>query len=98
MRLRIGLACLWAGAVCAGIPELEEGVYIQGANGPLTVNYFTTPSVIDWNNDGKKDLLVGQFTSGNIWLFLNQGTDARPAFGAGSKVVAGSSPITTSYG
>jgi hypothetical protein len=98
MKLTIGLACLWTGAVCAAIPELEEGVYIQSGNGPLTVNYFTAPSVIDWNNDGKKDLLVGQFTSGYVWLFLNQGTDAQPAFGAGQKVLVGSQPITTSYG
>ena len=95
MKLTFGLACLSAAAACAAIPELDEGVYIQSGSGPLTVKYFTAPSVIDWNNDGKKDLLIGQFTSGNVWLFLNQGTDAQPAFGAGQKVPAGGSAITT---
>ena len=97
-KLTIGLACVWAGAVCAAIPELDEGVYIQSGSGPLTVKYFTAPSVIDWNNDGKKDLLIGQFNNGNVWLFLNQGTDAQPAFGAGQRLVVGGAYITTTYG
>jgi hypothetical protein len=97
-KLTMVLGCLWAGAAGAGVPELEPGVYLQGTSGPLTVNYFTAPSVIDWNNDGKKDLLVGQFDYGYVWLFLNQGTDAQPAFGARQQVRVGSSPITTSYG
>jgi hypothetical protein len=98
MKPIIGLACLWAGAVCAAIPELDEGVYIQSGSGPLTVKYFTAPSVIDWNNDGKKDLLIGQFNNGNIWLFLNQGTDAQPAFSGGQRLLVGGANITTSYG
>ena len=98
MRLTIGLACLWAGAVSAAIPELEEGVYIRSGSGPLAADYVPTPSVIDWNNDGKEDLLVGQFSNGNIWLFLNQGTDAQPAFGSGQRLQAGGASITTSYG
>ena len=53
---------------------------------------------MDWNNDGKKDLLVGQYSNGNIWLFLNQGTDVQPAFGSGQKLQAGGANITTSYG
>jgi hypothetical protein len=98
MKLTIGLVCLSAGAVCAGIPELDEGVYIQSGGGPLEVSSYSAPSVMDWDNDGRKDLLVGQFSNGNIWLFLNQGTDARPTFGSGQKVQAGGVNITTSYG
>ncbi len=98
MMRRIALAFLWVGAAYAAVPELEEGVYVQSGNGPLTVKYFTAPSVIDWNNDGRKDLLVGQFTYGNVWLFLNQGLDAQPVFGAGQQVKVGTTPITTTYG
>ncbi len=98
MKLTIGLACFWAGAACAAIPELEDGVYLQSGSGPLTVKYYTAPSVIDWNSDGRKDLLVGQFTGGYVWLFLNQGTDAQPALGAGQQLRVGSQVITTTYG
>lgn len=34
---------------------------------------------MDWNNDGKKDLLTGE-NSGNIRIYLNTNTDADPAF------------------
>lgn len=98
MKLIAAAACLWAGVVSAAIPELEGGVYLQSGSGPLTVNYYTTPSVIDWNSDGRKDLLVGQFTSGYCWLFLNQGTDAKPVFGAGQKILSAGQAITTTYG
>jgi len=37
------------------------------------------PAVVDWNNDGRKDLLCGE-QSGKIWLMLNEGTDAAPVF------------------
>jgi hypothetical protein len=35
---------------------------------------------MDWNGDGKKDLIVGQFSGGRISVFLNKGSDKAPAF------------------
>ena len=52
----------------------------------------------DWNNDGAKDLLVGEFTGGYVNLFLNQGTDLNPVFNGYSKVESGGVPISVSYG
>ena len=40
---------------------------------------------MDWNSDGKKDLLVGD-TDGYIWIFLNTGTDANPVLARGQKL------------
>lgn len=40
---------------------------------------------MDWNNDGKKDLLVGD-SLGSLWIFLNTGTDARPSLAAAERV------------
>ena len=37
------------------------------------------PCIVDWNNDGKKDLLVGQ-GSGEVFKFINIGTNQRPLF------------------
>jgi hypothetical protein len=98
MRKPVALLLFCALAAHAGVPELETGVYVRAGNGPLTVKTHTAPSTSDWNNDGKKDLLVGQFDSGNIWLYLNQGTDAQPAFTTGQQLRVGASVITTSYG
>ncbi len=38
------------------------------------------PFVVDWDNDGKKDLLLGEIQSAGIRLFKNKGTDAKPYF------------------
>lgn len=51
------------------------------------------PVVADWNNDGRKDLLVGA-ADGTISLFLNQGSEAAPAFGAPSYLLANAAPIS----
>lgn len=89
---------LWAAAAGAAVPELEDLGYIQSGGGPLTIAPYTAPSVIDWNNDGRKDLLIGQFDYGYVWLFLNQGADGQPSFVSGQQLRVGTQPITTSYG
>lgn len=47
---------------------------------------------MDWNNDGKKDLLSGD-TKGQVWLFLNTGTDKEPVLAEGIRVQADGKPI-----
>lgn len=53
---------------------------------------YARHDICDWNNDGKKDLLVAD-GGGWVRLFLNTGTDAAPVFGAGERLSAGGSPI-----
>lgn len=48
--------------------------------------------IADWNNDGRKDLLVAD-GRGWLWLYLNQGTDANPVLAAGTRVWANGKPI-----
>lgn len=90
--------CLCAGNLYGDPPDLEKGVYIYDGAKPLEVDRHSNPFVVDWDNDGAKDLLVGQFTYGWIWLYLNKGTDLNPVFSGGQLVQSGGSPITTSYG
>jgi hypothetical protein len=47
---------------------------------------------VDWNNDGKKDLLSGD-GEGQVWLFLNTGTDEAPELAEGVLVQADGKPI-----
>ena len=65
-------------AAALGAPDLDANQYIYDGGSPLQVGVMSAPSVVDWNGDGAKDLLVGQFTHGKIWLYLNQGTDRAP--------------------
>ena len=48
--------------------------------------------VCDWNNDGRKDLLVTTW-SGYVTLYFNKGTDAAPKLDAGVQVFANGKPI-----
>jgi hypothetical protein len=103
MRIRVLTAAgvllfLCAGVLRAQAPDLKKAVKIMDGSVPLEVQYCSAPTVADWNNDGAKDLVVGQFTSGYIWLFLNQGTDLNPVFNGGARIESNGSPITTSYG
>lgn len=47
---------------------------------------------MDWNKDGKKDLISGD-TKGQVWVFLNTGTDEAPELAAGIRVQVGGEPI-----
>jgi hypothetical protein len=43
------------------------------------------PYVVDFDGDGVKDLLVGQFGDGTLWIYRNIGTNAQPKLAAGVK-------------
>ncbi len=71
----------------AQTPEFEPKSYIYAGGQVIDPgsmsgfdNYFSVPCVVDWNNDGKKDLLVGSFYYGNIYLYLNSGDNNSPVF------------------
>lgn len=49
--------------------------------------------VSDWNNDGKKDLIVG-FESGDVYFLQNAGTNQSPVFDSASPVMDGGSPLS----
>ncbi len=96
-KLSILLPALLACSAVAA-PELEPAAFIADGTNLLTAGTMSAPSVVDWNNDGKKDLLVGQFDQGKVWLYLNRGSDASPAFSGATPVLSGGTQITTSYG
>ena len=55
------------------------GKLIKLNNGKLDVGSDSAPDVVDWNGDGKKDLVIGN-DNGEIFVFLNQGTNHEPQF------------------
>jgi hypothetical protein len=80
------------------LPDLEAGVLILDGEKPLTVGHTASPDVADWNNDGKKDLLVGTLVQGKVFLFLNKGTDSIPRFDGGTPLTAGGKDLQVEYG
>ena len=82
----------------AVVPELELPVAIQsGGEDIMAQGGHATPETVDWNNDGKKDLLFGQHTSGWIRLFLNVGTDENPVFDSSQVLMAAGAPLSVGY-
>ena len=70
--------------------------HIQADGMDIQTDNNSWPWVCDWNEDGKKDLLVGQEGIGqpcNVYVYLNQGTNAAPVFGDSTPVLFNGSPL-----
>ncbi|MFT3843713.1 MAG: FG-GAP-like repeat-containing protein [Lacibacter sp.] len=69
-----------------GAPILTQPVLITGTVQEIRTEKhgLVYPLFYDWNKDGKNDLLLGEFESGqtgsNIKVYLNEGTIKRPVF------------------
>ena len=83
----------------AEVPQFERGMKIQSDGQDIDVSVgHLVPNVADWNGDGKKDLIVGQFSGGIISLYLNQGTNDKPLFKGCTQMQAGGKPIRLDAG
>lgn len=72
--------------------------YMQCAGSTIDVGYYASPCVVDWDNDGLKDLITGQFSYGNIRFYKNEGTNESPVFNSYSYLSADGSRIAVGYG
>ncbi|NOG55474.1 MAG: VCBS repeat-containing protein [Planctomycetes bacterium] len=65
------------------VPEFDGGTLLEvgptGNKVPIDGGYRATVCVVDWNNDERKDLLVGA-SDGLLRLYINEGTDDAPDF------------------
>ncbi|MBI4825719.1 MAG: VCBS repeat-containing protein [Nitrospirae bacterium] len=80
-------------------PFFSAPSYIQACspscaplNVPGLVGQGSYPSVVDWNNDGKQDLLVGD-GDGYVHIFINTGSSTSPVLDGGSLVMASGLPL-----
>lgn len=83
----------------AAEPTFHAGVKLEAGGKPIDVQIgHLVPCAADWNGDGNKDLLVGQFSGGQIQLYLNEGSHEKPVFSAGVIMEAGGKPIRLDAG
>jgi len=67
-------------------PVLLEGEYVRDDSGDIDAGLWSVPLVYDWDNDGRKDLLVGQRydegerSHGYVSFYKNIGTYSAPRF------------------
>jgi len=71
--------------------ELEPPVRLEAAGKPIDTTEIghAAPFVCDFDGDGIKDLLVGQFGEGILWIYRNEGTNSEPKLAAGVKFKEG---------
>ena len=79
-----GEVLLFSNMLIAGSNRLS---FDQGVSLGLPVMPGAVPFVADWDNDGRKDLIIGQ-ADGTVTLFANIGTEVAPAFGSGEDLLA----------
>ena len=85
--------CLMGCALTAGAAsaqEFEKPFRVQADGKPIDVDIgHAAPYVHDFDGDGVRDLLVGQFGQGRLRIYKNIGTNAAPKFGAHEWFMAG---------
>ncbi len=99
-NLKVSVMSEPAGGGGVPVTQFANFAAIQANGADMSHNGWRVPRVVDWNNDGRLDLLVG--AGGYVWRYMNTGTASAPVFAAGVKVQAagvdidagmGSSPI-----
>ena len=66
--------------------EFEPPVRLMAAGKVIDTEVgHAAPFVGDFDGDGVRDLLVGQFGEGQLWIYRNEGTNAQPKLAAGVK-------------
>lgn len=80
-------------------PDLNPPIQLMADGEPIDIGTLSNsghagPWVADVDQDGDRDLLVGDFP-GYFWLFSNEATDASPKYASGVKFQAGGEDAKT---
>ena len=96
---------LWTLALLAALPlaaradELDAPFRVEAAGEAVDVEVgHAAPFVVDFDGDGKRDLLVGQFGGGKLRVYANVGTNEAPRFEGFSVFRAGEAEGTIPSG
>lgn len=75
-----------------GVAGEEQPAFAAAVALELTLPAGAAPFVADWDDDGRKDLIVGA-ADGSVALFRNVGTQAQPSFAAPLTLTADNAPL-----
>ena len=64
----------------------------------IDVGSYAAPLAVDWNGDGKKDLICGQYDYGRIRFYPNVGTNSNPIFEEFYYLMNGVQYLSVPYG
>ncbi|MCK4505919.1 MAG: T9SS type A sorting domain-containing protein [Candidatus Aegiribacteria sp.] len=72
---------------------------VKVAGRPIEMGHNSAPCVIDWNNDGLPDLVVGRVEAvpAGLYLYINEGSPSDPVFPLTDSVLCAGEPIQVYY-
>ena len=70
-------------------PVFSSPAVLEDTEGSaIAVDSYCVPCVVDWNEDNKKDLVLGS-GSGTLLVYLNEGSDSTPLFSSPLSIETG---------
>jgi hypothetical protein len=81
----------------AAPPMFNTPVFVESSGDRIDVGSHSSPCVTDWDGDGLKDLILGQFDLGMIRFYPNVGTNEQPLFEGYTLMLADGEPILLPY-
>ncbi len=82
----------------ASAPEFGAYTWLYANGSRIDVGYYGAPCVADWDGDGLKDLVLGQFTSGQIRFYRNSDSNDSPVLTTYSLIESSGTPISVPSG
>ncbi|OPL18600.1 MAG: hypothetical protein AVO35_04520 [Candidatus Aegiribacteria sp. MLS_C] len=64
----------------------------------IDVGGYAAPLLVDWDGDGLRDLICGQFDYGRIRFYANTGTPGSPEFQGFQYLLDGADYLSVPYG
>ena len=99
MRLLVFTVAVLVFSAFAATPDYQTPFQIYASGSPIELSLgHANPLVTDWNGDGLKDLIVGQYTGGKIRYYQNDGTNDSPVFGSFAYMQADGNDISLTSG
>lgn len=99
LRLLPPFAAALTTLTAASAGELTPPFRVEANGQPIDVEVgHAAPLFVDFDGDGLRDLLVGQFGGGKLRLYRNTGTASAPKFGAFVWFQAGGGEATVPFG
>lgn len=85
--------------LASGDIYLMEESPVNVAGRPIDMGHNSAPCVIDWNNDGLPDLVVGRVEAvpAGLYFYINEGSPSDPVFPLTDSVLCAGEPIQVYY-
>ena len=98
MKKAVSAVILMCGFAMATAPQFGSFSWIEANGSRIDVGWFGAPCVKDWDGDGLKDLVLGQFTSGKILFYANSDSNDSPVFTTSSFIQSDGTDISVPSG